>query len=591
MFSRASKLRFRRSVRMRQKQVSNFSDEAEQQLDQHFFRRLERLVPVRRFVVVWMLLSVLLIGGVVAQTFALSGYYQRLVPAPGGLFTEGIVGEFTTANPIYSTTAADRTVAKLVFSGLLTYDKQNQLVGDLAESWQVDPRGQVYTVRLRKDVNWHDGKPFTANDVIFTYATIQNADAQSPLRESWKGVKVDALDPHTVRFTLDNPLASFIYSLTNGIVPEHLLQTTSPENMRTAQFNTTNPIGTGPFKWRAVEVASNRVGSREVLVALEKYDKYHIDAVQLDGFTVRVFENQENMLTALNNRELTAVAGLIRPPETLPDGISTENFTQTAATMAFYKTTNDVLKDKVVRQALTRAVDGDKVRAQLGYAAPVVDAPLLRGQLGYDKTLVQPAHDPVAAATALTEAGWVLGKGGVRAKNGQQLAFTLVAERNKETEAVSRTLRSQWEALGAQVTLDLQNSNDFQTTLSQHSYDVLLRGISIGIDPDVFVYWHSSQAGELSSRLNFSEYASTTADASLEAARTRIDPALRSQKLKPFLQAWSEDVPALGLYQPRSLYIVRGTVANLTPHDVNSATDRFANVHEWMIRRVKTTVD
>jgi len=147
-----------------------------------------------------------------------------------------------------------------------------------------------------------------------------------------------------------------------------------------------------------------------------------------------------------------------------------------------------------------------------------------------------------------------------------------------------------WRALGANVTPVLQSLTDFQTTLEFHNYDALLYGVSIGIDPDVFAYWDSSQANILSNtRINFSEYKSTVADASLEAGRTRLDPVLRTIKYKPFLQAWQNDAPALGLYQPRFLYVTRGTVYGLSEHTLNVDTDRYNSVADWEIRTTKVT--
>jgi len=126
--------------------------------------------------------------------------------------------------------------------------------------------------------------------------------------------------------------------------------------------------------------------------------------------------------------------------------------------------------------------------------------------------------------------------------------------------------------------------------LEFHTYDALLHAISIGVDPDVFAYWDSSQADIRSNaRLNFSEYKSTTADTALEAGRTRLDPALRIVKYRPFLQAWQTDAPALGLYQPRFLYITRGTVYGLTDHALNSDSDRYASVADWQIHTAKVT--
>jgi peptide/nickel transport system substrate-binding protein len=153
-----------------------------------------------------------------------------------------------------------------------------------------------------------------------------------------------------------------------------------------------------------------------------------------------------------------------------------------------------------------------------------------------------------------------------------------------------QSLSSDWAALGVQAVPVLQDLTDFQTTLETHNYDALLYGISIGADPDVFPYWDSSQADQRSTtRLNFSDYKSTTADTALEAGRTRLDPALRAIKYRPFLQAWQTDAPALGLYQPRFLYITRGHVYGLADHTLNTDGDRYESVSDWEIHTTKVT--
>ncbi|MDB5186042.1 MAG: hypothetical protein JWL85_565, partial [Candidatus Saccharibacteria bacterium] len=170
-----------------------------------------------------------------------------------------------------------------------------------------------------------------------------------------------------------------------------------------------------------------------------------------------------------------------------------------------------------------------------------------------------------------------------------KLKFRLYSQSMSEYAYVSQRLQSQWRAIGVDADVSLQPDDDLQTTIASHNYDALLYGISLGVDPDVFPYWHSSQADIRSSnRLNFSEYKSAAADKSLEAGRTRED-ALRAVKYKPFLEAWRNDAPAITLYQPRYLYVTRGTVHGFEPRTINAATDRFSNVQNWMIREDKTT--
>jgi len=272
MISRAFKLRFRRRLRMQKLQVEELGQQAEQHLERNFFRRLERLADVRRFVVTWIILLILLGGVVIAQIRGLGAYYQSPQPQPGGTYSEGILGSFTNANPLYATGPVDVAVSKLLFASLVTYNDTNDLVGDLAESWTVDERGTTYTVRLKPELKWHDGKELTAADVAFTYQLIQSPDAQSPLNPSWRDITVKAVDQRTVTFTLPNQLTSFPYSLTNGIVPKHILEKASAGSLRTLRFNSTEAIGAGPFKFSALEVTGGSADNREHRLALEPFD-------------------------------------------------------------------------------------------------------------------------------------------------------------------------------------------------------------------------------------------------------------------------------------------------------------------------------
>jgi peptide/nickel transport system substrate-binding protein len=590
---RAMKLRFRRRLRLQKRQVEEFSAQAEQRLENDFFKRLERLAIVRRFVSAWLLLVVLLIGVVVAQIRSLSGYYQVLDAAPGGTYTEGVLGSFTNANPIYATGLVDTSVSRLVFAGLLTYNHNNKLAGDLAESWAADDLGTTYTVKLRPNLTWQDGAALTSADVAFTFRVIQNPDARSPLFSSWNGITVRAPDARTVVFKLPNPLASFPYSLITGIVPQHILGGVPMTNMRSVSFNSTKPIGAGPFQWQALELTSGSADTREERIALKAFDRYNAGKPRLNGFVIRTFRDADQMVKSLQHQELTAVAGLTQVPDALKDasGLRIYNLPLTAEVMTFFRTQDGVLADSRIRQALVYGINTSSIIGNLPYATKPVRQPFLKGQLGYDPRFNQPSNDPAQAAKLLDGAGWALGVGGMRFKDGKVLGFVLSYASSPEYAQVAGQLVNQWRLLGVDVKLAPQNEADFKTVLSQSPspgnsvYDALLYGISIGVDPDVYVYWHSSQIDLRSAvRLNFSEYHSSVADSSLEAGRTRLDPALRVVKYQPFLQSWQSDTPALGLYQPRFLYITRGTVFGLDEKPINTDAGRFHNVHNWMIR-------
>jgi len=469
---------------------------------------------------------------------------------------------------------------------LFTYNDNNDLVGDLAKDFTIDARGTTYTVTLKPDLKWHDGKPLTADDVAFTYSLIQTPDAQSPLQRSWQGIKVAAVNPTTVTFTLPNQLAAFPYSLTNGIVPEHILGDKRVNSLRSLAFNTSEPVGSGPFKMNALQVTGGSAESREEYVALEPFDSYHAGKPKVDRFVVHSFRNKDRMIESFQKREINAIAGLTSVPSELnADDLWIYNMPLTAAVMTFFKQTEGVLADVSVRKALIQAADTQGIIEGLSYPAMPVRQPLLANQVGYNAAFSQAPYNVAAANTLLDEQGWQPGGDGVRRKAGQKLTFRLSVQQGSEYERVAQKLKQQWRVIGADVKVDVQDNMQFQTTLLAHDYDALLHGIAIGKDPDVYVYWDSKQADPLSdSRLNFSEFKSAAADDALQAGRTRSDPALRGVKYQPFLQAWQNEAPALGLYQPRFLYITRSEVYGLKEHAINADVERFTSVNNWMIR-------
>lgn len=589
---RLIRLRFRRRWRKGQQQVEDLGQQAEQGIEQHLFKRFNRLKPVRRFVGGWLLLMCLLIGALVAQNFLLSGYFQTLQAVPGGLYNEGVLGTFTNANPLYATSDADTTVAHLVFAGLFQYDDQNKLVGDLAASYTVDPKGNLYTVKLKPGLTWQDGRPLTSEDVVFTYRLIQNPDAQSPLSGGWQGITIAAPDPLTVTFKLSSPLASFPYSLTNGIVPMHLLKNIPPAELRSADFNTVRPVGAGPFSWKDIQVAGTDPASAQEQITLLPFEHYQGGTPKLDQFVVHAFADKAQLTAAYKANQLNGVEGLDQVPADTSHVVSPQahSFLLTAATMVFFKTSAGYLADSAVRSALVRGVDTQAIIGRLDYPTHAVREPLLVDQLAYDPAYKQAGYDLPAARAQLDAAGWLLGSNGYRAKGGHTLSFRLIAADTPEYHLVVHDLNAYWQKLGVKLNPEFLSPSDFQNSLSGHDYDAVLYGISIGVDPDVFVYWDSSQADIRSAnRLNLSEYKNATADASLEAGRTRLDPALRTLKYRPFLQVWQQDNPALGLYQPRLLYLTNGAVVGLKVHSLNTPVDRFDNVQNWEIREAKVT--
>lgn len=593
MFDRTKQLRLRRALKKQRRAVENAAQIADDSFENNVVTRFHRLKKVWRFTAGWMTLVLLLAVLSVTQTIGLNKLYQTEQPVPGGVYNEGLVGTFGNTNPIYASGPVDVAISKLVFSGLLKYDAENHLVGDLAKSYDVDDSGKNYTIRLRDNLRWHDGRPLNADDVMFTFATIQNPDAESPLMNSWRGVTLTKIDDKTVRFSLASPLAPFVYSLTTGIIPKHVLSEIPPTELRSHSFGTTNPIGSGPYAWSDLELKNGAAPNEETsIIALKPFKNYHFGTPKLDRFLVHTFNKDEHLREAFVNRSVNAAAGLSEVPNAVLDLKQTHlySFDTTAIYMIFLKTSEGVLNDTNVRQSLARATSRADIVDKVGTALRPVRSVILPGQVGYDRKYDQPMHSPTEAAKILDEAGWKTGRNNIRYKDGRPLSIQISSEDTPQNRQILKSVVSSWKEVGIDVKPVFQESSSFQTALGAHTYEALLYGISIGADPDVYAYWHSSQAGATSPiRLNFSEYRNDTADKSLEAGRTRLEPDVRTIKYQPFLQSWQQDNPAIALFQPRKYYITRGQVYGLNEHTINSDADRYYSAWQWQIHTAGVT--
>lgn len=580
-------LRLPKSLEAGPKNIEELSDAAENTIEKHFFRRLANLATVKRFVIGWSVLMCLILLIAVLQIGFLRSKYQKLYFIPGGTLTEGVVGLYSNANPIYASGTTDSSVSKLIFSGLYAYDSNQKLSPDLAEKISIDKTEKVYTVTLKPNLYWHDGQPLTARDVVFTFKTIQNPDAQSPLLPNWQGIKVQYKDDRTVVFTLPSSISSFIGSLTTGILPEHILKNVPPDQLRSSDFNTVRPVGSGPFKYDTVQVQTDKNGEKHEQIGLFANERYYKGAPGIKRYIISTFNGQNELLKAYDDKKVDAISMLGQPQEEYSKDEQNNIYSVPLAgeTMVFFKNSDGVLSDSKVRGALVLGSNRQEVIASSGQTLEKSDEPLLISQVGYNKKYAQNTDNPRAADKILDKLGWKMNSQGFRTRKGQNLQFTLSVLNRDEYVRVANVLKNEWKQIGVDVNISPQDDQNFKNTKAGHSYEALLETISVP-DPDVFPFWHSSQADVRSkSRKNFSEYKSAKADASLEAGRSRLNPKIRAAKYRNFLQAWSQDNPALALYQPNYTFIVRSPFYGFNSKSIASQVDRYSNVQNWLIRQ------
>lgn len=547
--------------------------------------RIESIREVRRHIIGWLLLVTVLVAAVGIQLIWFQQSYQTVAAADGGTYAEATLGPVNTLNPLYASSSAEVSASRLLFSSLYNYDKTGTLHADLADSMTVDPTGMIYTIKLKPGVKWHDNTPLTAKDIAFTVNLIKQPETRSPSRVNWQDVTVKAIDDETVVFTIPAVYAAFTDALTFSVLPEHILGKIQPGEVRENAFSR-SPVGSGPFAFRLQQTADT--GNKHKIINMVAFEDYFKGVPKLNRFALHAYDNRDLIVGALKTGEVNAAADIALGDVSR---ISKVNYTVDARPVdsgvyALLNTTQPILKDKAVRQALQLATDAAAIRKELGNGAPALELPFINGQLTGDDVPHAIATNVARAGEILDAAGWKL-VGNVRQKDGKKLSLQVVTIKGDEYEKTLSTLTAQWRAVGVEVMSQVIDASDpsqnfVQGTLQQRQYDVLIYQLSIGADPDVYAYWHSSQIGQRG--YNFSNYASTVADDALVSARSRLEDNLRNIKYKTFARQWVDDVPAIGLYQSTVFYAY-GKGVTTTDSDARLVTtyDRYQDVLYWSV--------
>ena len=541
-------------------------------------RRWSNIRNVSRHMVGWLVLVALLVGLTWLQTNWFQDGYLTQGPQSGGVYAEGMVGRVETLNPLYVSSVSERTVDKLVFSSLLAYDRDNALRSDVAKSWSVGEDGKTYTIDLRDDVFWHDGQKLTVDDVVFTIKLMQSPTVKSQLYKNWAGVSVEKTSDKQLRITTPAVYAPFAHALTFSILPKHLLEKIEPSKLREDSFSRI-PVGSGPFKFQRIQVINP--ATDRLVVHMGNNPQYHGGIVRLNRFQVHTFQSSALLKKGLLTGEVGAAYRLdsedARAIREANSFIKNTHIKINNGVFAIFNTANPNLSDATVRQAVTEATNRKSIiqNAVHGSAGP------LEGPVLSQSVQSQLAFDAHSAATRLDQAGWMTGADGIRQKDGNKLELIVVAPNSGDYPAILAQLTKQWKQVGIGVSPKLvMRDKLFSEFVQPRAYDVFLNELSIGADPDVYPYWHSSQAK--ADGLNFANYQSPAVDDILSSARTRLDASLRASKYQAFAEQWAKDAPAVALYQPEANYLTIPSV--WTGEDSSVLADssvRLRYVYEW----------
>jgi len=500
--------------------------------------------------------------------------------AAGKDFVIGLGGEATQLNPVVATDGFSYIAEWPLFDSLVELDQSLNVRPLLAESWEVAKDGLAYTFKLKKGVKWHDGAPFTARDVAFTFYAVLNPKVTTPHRAYFDALAgfpeltnkdtpkrpedlavkpIEVVDDHTVRFRLRYPSGSFLAVLTNpraGIIPEHLLKTA---DLNTTEFNR-KPVGTGPFKF-----VEWRRGERLVM---EANPQYHGGRPALDRLIFRIIPDSVVLLQELRaggvdfieNPPLNEVARLKQTA-----GLKVLVADNTSYDYFGWRQDLEPFNDLRVRRALNHAIDVPTLvkEALQGYAT-IATGQFPPSSWAYDPAVKPYAYDPNRAKALLAEAGFRPEGDGVLARNGKRFSFTIRHDQANQTVKDTAVIVQEYlKRVGVEAKLEPLDWPTFVKKLFASEFEGIVVGWTNHHDPDPFAYtiWHSSQwKGR-----NFAHYKNPRVDELLEQARHTAVVAERKKHYAEFSKLLMEDAPYVFLYFPQQVFVTRQRYDGLLP--------------------------
>jgi peptide/nickel transport system substrate-binding protein len=502
-------------------------------------------------------------------------------PAYGDTFIDVLTGNVSGLIPNIVSDSASFEVGGLMYNGLVSRDKDLNFVGDLAESWTFSDDCRQLTFRLRPNVRWHDGRPFTAADVAFTYETMIHPKTPTAYREGFKVVEaVETPDGQTVTVRYKQPYAKALDTWSFWMLPKHLLESFVAEGkLREAPQNWKTPVGTGPYR-----LSELKSGEKIVLVANKDYFE---GRPYLSRVVYRIIPSQATIFLELKAKGLDA-AGLTalqyRRQTDYPAFRKAYNkyrYPSNGYTYFGFNLRDPRFADKRVRQAFAHAINKteliDGVILGLGREAT---GPYKPGTWPYNPNVKRYPHDMAKARQLLADAGWKDTDGdGILDKDGKPFAFELLTNQgNEERKKIAEITQASLRELGVAVEVRVLEWAAFlKEYIKKRRFEAIILGWGIGQDPDQYDVWHSTKTGP--DELNHIGYQNPEVDALLEKGRSSCVEQERKRYYDRLQEVLAEEQPIIFLYFRDALPVVATRVHGIQ-ESPNGIRYKF---HEWFV--------
>lgn len=474
-------------------------------------------------------------------------------PAFDDTFVESSIGDASYLNPVLSSDNASSSINGLVFNGLIKFDENIRLTGDLAEKWTVSKDGLLITFQLKKNVKWHDGKPFTSADVLYTYQRLIDPEVKTPHSSNFdKVAKVETPDEWTVKVHYKEPYVPALEAWGMGILPKHIFGEAKGKEFNEHPANK-RPIGTGPYRFKEWKVDEK--------ITLEANPDYFDKKIRIARYVFRIIPDNSVEFLELRNKSIDTM--LLTPDQYRAydeffKGYKKYRFPRGAYTFLAFNLKNPMFQEKKIRLALAHAVNKqeilDGVVSGMGSSAT---GPFLPLSWAFNPDTKDFVYDPELARKMLEEEGWRDSDGdGFLDKGGMRFEFTLITNQGNKMRSLSaEIIQQQLKRAGIKMNIRIIEWSSFiKNFVDKKNFDAIILGWNLTPDPDAYSIWHSSQRRE--GAYNFVSYENKEVDRLLEEGRKEFDPEKRKRSYRRIHDLIHEDIPYIFLYYPDMLTVV-----------------------------------
>lgn len=472
-------------------------------------------------------------------------------------------GDYTRINP-----ALDEhgEINLLIFDGLTAHDGDNEVVPALAERWDYDADTYTYTFYLRDGVSWHDGEPFTADDVQFTIEAVMDPENASENAADFEDVEeITVVDKQTISFRLSMPNAAFTHYMSMPVLPRHLLE---GEDMQTSDFFR-SPVGTGPYR-----LASWDTGAA---ITLERNEDYFKGAAKLERIIFKIVPDD-------NARALQMRTGELDLAQLAPRDAA--NFTDDEAYRVYEMTTSDYRgimfnfanaywqKNRDLIPAVCYGIDREAIveTVLLGQGMSAY-GPLQRNPYDY-ADVEHYDYSPENARNVLEQAGCVQESDGFYYRGGEKVGFTISVGAGDQVRLdMAQVAAQQLREIGMDVRVDVPAQIDWG---AQEAY---LIGWGSPFDADD----HAYKVFGTNKGANYSSYSNEAVDTYLRQARESDDESVRKEAYASFQRALADDPPFAFICYIDADYVAKAELSGIDGHTVmgHHGVGIFWNVTEW----------